>query len=92
MNVRNALGLGRLAVWLAAFLLVLLWLARTRLEVSDLRERIDRGRHELEVAETLNGRLTAEFEHRRRAAVMMTAADRLGLVAPSEVVHVTVEE
>ena len=76
----------RHSVWVVAVMIVAAALVRVRLEVTELRERLDRSARGLEAAEVLNSRLAAELDARRGASSMQEAASTLGLVHPSHVV------
>lgn len=86
MNGRGIMALGRHLIWGVAAFVVFGALVTIRREVADLRERLDRSGRELESAEVLNGRLSAELDARRRAANMQVRAGELGLVRPRHVV------
>ena len=77
---------GRHLLWLAAMFAVLTMLVRVRLEVGELRERLDRSGHEIEAAEVLHGRLAAEIDARTRIQDLRREAGNLQLGAPVAVV------
>lgn len=91
MNLRSVLVLGRHVLWLTATFVVMAALVRIRLDVVDLRERLDQSGRHLEEAEIMRGRLAAELDARRRASNMQAAAGRLGLRAPERVIDVPLE-